>query len=214
MGTEKIVEGGVREVNRAGFHGHAKRGEKSPTWRSWRQMRRRCHDERNKDYPAYGGRGITVCARWQSFPAFLADMGERPTALHTLDRLDNAKGYEPGNVRWATRQQQTRNRKSCRRIEFEGLSLPLVEWVELLGLDYTLVQRRISRGWIPELAFTLPPIDPRRPALPQRSSTESGTESSLGGNGEGRCDLAGSLTSPAEPLDRDYGSPRVFALGG
>lgn len=203
---EKIDDGGERQVNRSELHGHAKGGKKTPTWNSWRQMRRRCHDDRRKDYPAYGGRGITVCGRWQNFAAFLADMGERPTALHTLDRIDNASGYKPGNVRWATRRQQTRNRTSCRMIEFEGLTLPLVEWVERLGLEYSLVQRRISRGWHPNLAFTLP-------AFARPSACESGIESSPGG-GEGRCDLAGSLTSTAEPLDRDYGSPRAFALGG
>jgi hypothetical protein len=76
-------------------------------------MRQRCSDAGCDDYRDYGARGIRVCDRWQQdFTAFLADMGERPSPKHELDRIDNSRGYEPGNVRWATRTQQARNTRA------------------------------------------------------------------------------------------------------
>ena len=71
----------------------------------------RCTNPRHPAYPSYGGRGIGVCARWRDdFMAFFADLGPRPSPAHSLDRLDNTRGYEPDNCRWATRSQQQRNK--------------------------------------------------------------------------------------------------------
>lgn len=81
---------------------------------AWRNMKARCLDPRHKSYPRYGGRGITVCERWvRSYPDFLADVGPRPATNMTLDRIDNYRGYEPGNVRWATRSEQQRNKEQA-----------------------------------------------------------------------------------------------------
>ncbi len=92
-------------------HGHARElTGSSRTYGSWKAMISRCTNPRNVGYYNYGGRGIKVCERWQSFPNFLADMGERPND-RTLDRFDNNKDYAPGNCRWATRLQQTQNRR-------------------------------------------------------------------------------------------------------
>lgn len=80
---------------------------------AWRQMKARCCNPKNGSFKDYGDRGISVCARWmESFEAFFADMGPRPSAGHSLDRERSEGNYEPGNCRWATRQQQNENRRN------------------------------------------------------------------------------------------------------
>lgn len=83
-------------------------GRRNPTYTAWLQMRDRCDNPTNKSWADYGGRGIKVCERWMTFEAFFADLGARPAGL-TLERSNNELGYEPGNVRWATRTEQNRN---------------------------------------------------------------------------------------------------------
>jgi len=86
----------------------------SPIYHIWADMKSRCSNAGVKAYKYYGGRGITVCARWwNSFENFLADMGERPEGL-TIDRIDNDGNYEPDNCHWATRQEQRANQRSGR----------------------------------------------------------------------------------------------------
>ncbi|MFD1274885.1 hypothetical protein [Streptomyces kaempferi] len=93
---------------RARTHGMRKTSE----YAIWTSMKQRCHNPAHQHYEDYGGRGITVCQRWQdSFEAFFGDIGPRPSADHTLDRVDNDRGYEPGNVQWRTRREQAQNRR-------------------------------------------------------------------------------------------------------
>ena len=91
-------------------HGHARVGCASPTYIAWQNMLRRCRPD-GADARLYYDRGIRVCARWRRFENFLTDMGERPDG-RSLDRIDNDRGYEPGNCRWATASEQMRNRRS------------------------------------------------------------------------------------------------------
>ena len=84
----------------------------------WKDMRARCHRASHADFKYYGGRGISVCDRWrESFEAFYADMGSRPSNKHSIDRINNDGNYEPGNCRWATRSEQERNKRAKRLAE-------------------------------------------------------------------------------------------------
>jgi hypothetical protein len=88
----------------------------TPEHIAWKQMRGRCNNPRNRCFKHYGGRGIKVCDEWNSFEAFFAYVGKRPSDKHSLDRINVNQGYEPGNVRWATSEQQQNNRRNNSRI--------------------------------------------------------------------------------------------------
>lgn len=122
----------------------------------WRGMIQRCHNPNAKDYPNYGARGISVCDRWRyEFGAFLSDMGPRP-AGHSIDRLDNNLGYFKENCAWRTCQDQARNKRSNRLVEYRGERLPVVAWAARFGLSRALLRYRLSSGWSVEDALTRP----------------------------------------------------------
>lgn len=99
-------------AKRCTTHGAAHRDRRAPEYGTWAAMKQRCQNPRSAKFPEYGARGITVCKRWSdSFEAFLADMGPKPSPRHTIDRIDNDLGYEPGNCRWATPTEQRLNQR-------------------------------------------------------------------------------------------------------
>jgi len=110
----------------------------------WYGMIHRCHNPNSERYDSYGGRGIVVCERWRtSFDDYLNDVGARPSPQHSLDRIDNNRGYEPGNLRWATATEQNHNRRCTQRYELFGETLTLTEWAERAGMPYDVVKKRI-----------------------------------------------------------------------
>lgn len=142
------------------------------TYSSWQNMKQRCLNSgpKNPVYNRYGGKGVTVCERWLTFDNFLSDMGERPVGK-TLDRIDNARGYEPGNCRWSTPAEQALNRS--RHITFvthEGRTMCMSHWARELGLTKTCVYTRMRRGDTPRQALGLDPRK-RRSLHPTRRPT-------------------------------------------
>lgn len=139
-------------------HGHTQGANgktvRSPTYNSWRAMMDRCYCPSSTAYQRYGANGVRVCEQWHVFTAFLQDMGERPSG-HSLDRIDGAGIYEPGNCRWATPKEQARNLKNNRILTFRGQSKPLAAWAEELGVLNSLIGKRLSRGWTVERALTI-----------------------------------------------------------
>lgn len=94
----------------------------TPEYKAWYAMKHRCTNRNDAYYSHYGGRGITVCNEWLiSFMAFYKAVGKRPSANYSLDRIDNEKGYEPGNVKWSTQSQQNRNRRMTTKTGHKGV---------------------------------------------------------------------------------------------
>lgn len=117
-------------------------------------MRSRCNNRNVPAYPMYGGRGIKVCARWDLYENFFADMGSKPSAAHSLDRIDNDKWYEPGNCRWATMKEQQRNRRNNRIIEKDGIVATLAAHCERIGVRPSTVLQRLRYGFSMDEALT------------------------------------------------------------
>jgi hypothetical protein len=144
----------------------------SPEYRVWNAMIERCTKPSTKYFEYYGGRGIKVCDRWLrgdgergGFQLFIADMGRRPSAKHSIERINNSKGYEPGNVRWATSIEQANNKSTNRVVTYRHRRMTVAEAVRLAG---SLVQRetaicRLNNGWSISEAVETPPLYRRDP---------------------------------------------------
>lgn len=134
---KSLRNGNTRSCGCLFMNGITKHGlHLSPENLIWRGMKYRCNNPNFRLYKNYGGRGIKVCEKWAaSFEAFYADMGPRPSELHSIERIDNDGNYEPDNCRWATRKEQQRNRRACRPvIRGDGESYKtLVEAAEVVG---------------------------------------------------------------------------------
>lgn len=127
-------------------------------------MRERCTNPNADNYPDYGGRGIKCCDRWTDFANFLADMGERPSRLHSIERKENDGDYEPGNCVWATRVVQNRNSSHCVNLTHRGQTLCVSEWSKLLRIPAPTIYSRVARG-LPVDRALAKPTRARRPHL-------------------------------------------------
>lgn len=170
----------------AACKGHLRHGLSfTPEYRAWQTMRHRCTEQTSPAWADYGGRGITVCARWLNSPAnFLADMGPRPRGFE-LDRKENDGGYwcgfcdeckslgRPANCRWVTRSINDRNRRSNVVVEFRGEKRVLVELAETFGMRPDTLANRLKEGWDIEIALTQPV---QKPGARQRTTRLSDDE--------------------------------------
>lgn len=143
---------------------HRTHGRKGTTeYNIYQSMLARCHDSAAISFPNYGGRGITICDRWRNgdiaqsgFECFLADMGERPSKRHSIERSLNDGPYDPGNCRWATKEEQSRNTRRNRHVVFRGETMILEDAVRISGLKHSTVTMRLQRGWSVHDSLTLP----------------------------------------------------------
>jgi hypothetical protein len=119
----------------------------TPMYRLWYSMRNRCNYKKHKHYADYGGRGIKVCSRWDSFENFLADMGERPSPKYEIERIDNNGPYAPWNCKWATRKEQMNNTRRCRYLTLGDRILTVTQWAEKLGVNKNTIRSRVRIGW-------------------------------------------------------------------
>jgi len=124
--------------------------------RIWVQMRYRCSAPASADFDRYGGRGIKVDPRWDSFEAFIADVGPRPSRRHTLDRIDNDGDYAPENCRWATNREQSRNKRTSSVLVFNGRRQTVTDWAEELGISRSTIYMRLASGWSTTRALSEP----------------------------------------------------------
>jgi hypothetical protein len=123
---------------------------------AWQRMVSRCTNPADSSFCSYGAKGISVCERWSVFENFFADMGECPEGM-SLDRIDNAKGYEPENCRWADIVTQNRNKTTVKKYEYHGNSMTLPEWSEVTGIPRSRLWQRINVAkWTVEKTLTTP----------------------------------------------------------
>lgn len=129
-----------------------------PLYETWRTIRKRCHDKRNKDYPHYGGRGIRMCEEWRtSYEAFYNwAMSHGYKRGLTVDRICNHRGYSPSNCRLVSRKAQAYNRSTNTHITYMGEVHTLQEWSEKLGIPKNTIAMRVARGWTMEKALSTP----------------------------------------------------------
>jgi hypothetical protein len=127
----------------------------------WRGMIKRCSTPSHPSYQYYGARGIKVCERWrESFDAFLEDVGRIPSP-YSIDRMDNARDYEPGNVRLSTKAEQNRNKSNVPLITFDGVTKARIEWARDLGITSQALAYRLAQGFPLSQALMRGPMDRR-----------------------------------------------------
>lgn len=127
----------------------------TPEYIAWQKIIDRCGNPNNPFWNRYGGRGITMFQPWRhSFEEFFKHIGRKPSPKHSIDRINNDGNYEPGNVRWATPLQQSRNRGGRVFVEYRGEKLCISEWSQKVGIKLGTLLKRIRNGWPIEKAMT------------------------------------------------------------
>jgi hypothetical protein len=138
-----------------------------PEYAIWVQMNQRCYNKRCKAYKNYGARGVMVCEAWRAKPgkqaaafrAFLKHVGPRPKGARrqwSIERKDNNGNYEPGNVRWASNGDQSRNKRGNRWLTFQGKTLVITDWAKKLKISAPTIKRRLRQGWSLRRTLTTP----------------------------------------------------------
>lgn len=161
--TSLLMEKGTRscgclheEKFRTIIHNCARLGKPTPEYRTWVGMKARTQNKNHLCYNLYGGRGITICERWNvSFLNFLADMGRRPPGM-TIERIDTNGNYEPGNCKWADMVTQQNNRRNNHLVTFNNQTKTLAQWGKEYNINPIIILKRINRGWRIEDAITMP----------------------------------------------------------
>jgi hypothetical protein len=154
---------------------------RTPEYRIWQAAKKRCTNPTADNYERYGGRGVTF--GFPDFAQFIAEVGPRPSDKHSLDRINNAKGYEPGNVRWATMSAQCRNKRNNRTLTFQGKTQCMTAWEEELGLPRSTIKHRLKNGWSVEEALSTPRlrVGQKRPSRMSNPSSSHPPQQKSGG---------------------------------
>jgi hypothetical protein len=128
----------------------------TPEYGVWLDMRRRCRDRKHSRYYCYGARGVQVCERWGEFANFIADMGPRPSAKHSIERDDNDGDYTPENCRWATLEEQANNKRRNVFVTWDGKRQTVAQWAREIGMKAETLRARLLKGWSAEQALFTP----------------------------------------------------------
>lgn len=138
-------------------HGLTAGKKQPPEYQIWSQIKQRCFNKKHPKYRLYGKRGIDMDPRWRaSYVTFIAEVGPRPRKGFTIERIDNSKGYWPGNVRWATPKEQNRNKRTNRVIKVNGQNVCVSQAAETAVMDRRRVRERLESGLTPDQAVSLP----------------------------------------------------------
>lgn len=128
-----------------------------PTYYTWIRMRSRCNNPNERQYKHYGGRGIKICQRWESYANFFEDMGERPGNKLSLDRIDVNGDYCKENCRWTTWDVQLNNKRTNKSHTFNGKTMNQSQWAREVGIGFDTLSWRLRHGWSLERALTEKP---------------------------------------------------------
>jgi hypothetical protein len=156
------------KAGRAKSHGMG--SQSIPEYAAWSAAKGRCNNPKNIMFPIYGGRGIFMSAEFaDDFACFLEHVGPRPSDRHSLERKDVNKGYERGNLCWATAEEQANNKTTSVILTCNGKSQTIAQWAEELSINYVTLWGRLERGWSVERALTQPVRVQRLPASSEAS---------------------------------------------